>query len=470
MIRKNILVIFWVIFSLTELKAQDTVRTLNAEELLNLVRRFHPVAKKAGIDIEKTRADLTSARSAFDPILSNAVGRKTMNGVNYYDYTSPEIRIPTWFGIEIYTGLENLSGSRLDPSQTGGESSYSGISIPLAKNLLIDKRRAFLQQAKVMNNLAKVEQKAVINNLLMEAIEAYWHWVKSWQNYKVVENMVGINEKRVALVKRSYFMGERPAIDTVEAITQLQSYKYLQNEQWLQFQNAGLQLSAFLWDEMDRPYTLPLTVIPPDEWENETTILSASISLTDLLNSAAENHPELNVYDYKLEILTIDKKLKFQELLPKVDFSYNHLAKGNNAFNTINTAGLFENNFQYGLKLAIPLRFSQGRGDFRKARLKIAETRLDQIQTQLKIQLKIQSYYNEWMTLKNQTALQRANYQNYQQLVKAEETRFFNGESSLFLINSRENKALEALEKLISLKTKFYKTVYALQWSAGLLN
>jgi outer membrane protein TolC len=58
-------------------------------------------------------------------------------------------------------------------------------------------------------------------------------------------------------------------------------------------------------------------------------------------------------------------------------------------------------------------------------------------------------------------------YENYQLLVKAEETRLLNGESSLFLVNSRENKALEALEKLIDLKTKYFKTIYALQWSAG---
>jgi len=43
------------------------------------------------------------------------------------------------------------------------------------------------------------------------------------------------------------------------------------------------------------------------------------------------------------------------------------------------------------------------------------------------------------------------------------------GNLPFFLINSRENKALEALEKLIELKTKFAKTVYALQGSAGLL-
>ena len=58
-------------------------------------------------------------------------------------------------------------------------------------------------------------------------------------------------------------------------------------------------------------------------------------------------------------------------------------------------------------------------------------------------------------------------YENYQLLVKSEETRLLNGESSLFLVNSRENKALEALEKLIDLKTKYFKTIYAIKWSAG---
>jgi hypothetical protein len=49
------------------------------------------------------------------------------------------------------------------------------------------------------------------------------------------------------------------------------------------------------------------------------------------------------------------------------------------------------------------------------------------------------------------------------------QNRFTLQSKSLFLIKSGENKALEALEKLIELKTKFAKTVYALQGSAGLL-
>ena len=58
---------------------------------------------------------------------------------------------------------------------------------------------------------------------------------------------------------------------------------------------------------------------------------------------------------------------------------------------------------------------------------------------------------------------------NYENLFLAEEALFQNGESSLFLINSRENKVLENQRKLIELKTRYLKTIYGLQWSSGLL-
>lgn len=466
---KKYIVLLVVICTSLFARAQEATATLNAEQVLELVRRFHPIVKQANINIQKSKADITLARAAFDPILSTYAARKILNGTNYYNYISPEIAIPTWYGIEVYSGLENITGNRLDPSQTSGQSSYFGISIPLAKDLVIDKRRAFLQQAKIFSTMATVEQQAAVNDLLMNAIEAYWLWVKAYQTYNVVKNNVAINEKRLALVKKSYINGERPAIDTVEALTQLQSFQYQQNVYALEFKNAGLQLSAYLWKENNEPYILPENIVPESNWENETSINNFNVVLTALLDIADKNHPELQLYNYKLDALAIDKKLKFQELLPKIDFRYNQLGKNNDLLKTISTGPLFENNFQYGLKFEIPLRLSQGRADYKKAILKIEETTLNQNQKRLYIQLKIKSYYNEWLTLKQQISLYSNTYNNYQQLVRAEETRLFNGESSLFLVNSRENKALEALEKLIELKTKYYKTIYALQWSAGLL-
>ncbi len=466
---RKILLISICIFIVFKGFSQETILTLNAEQVLELVRKYHPITRQTNIEIEKAQADILLAKGAFDPILSNYTAKKTFGGTNYYSITNPEIRIPTWYGIEVFGGLENLNGERFDVADTQGKTSYFGVNIPLAKNLLLDKRRAFLQQAKIFNQMALAEQRLEINNLLLNSMESYWLWVKTYQLYKIMSSNVAVNEKRVTFVKKSFANGERAAIDTVEAVAQLQSFQYQQNNYWLGFQNAGLAISVYLWQNNNVPYNLPETVVPQDGWENETNIANFNLELELLQNVALKNHPDLLMYNFKLDALGIDKKLKFQELLPKIDFQYNQLGKGYRFLETATQTPLFDNNFQYGVKMEIPLRFSQGRSGYRMAKLKIEETTLNQNQKIQQIQLKIKGYFNELYNLKTQIALQSSNYDNYVQLVKAEETRLFNGESSLFLVNSRETKALEALEKLIDLKTKYYKTIYALQWSAGLL-
>ena len=97
------------------------------------------------------------------------------------------------------------------------------------------------------------------------------------------------------------------------------------------------------------------------------------------------------------------------------------------------------------------------------------EAETEQRYKQLQVETKVRSYYNELVTLRNQLLLQENNYKNYRLLLQGEETRFKNGESSLFLVNTRENKTLEALQKLQELRNKYIKTFNSLQWAAGQL-
>jgi outer membrane protein TolC len=103
------------------------------------------------------------------------------------------------------------------------------------------------------------------------------------------------------------------------------------------------------------------------------------------------------------------------------------------------------------------------------AKLKIRETQLQQNQKEIGIIYKVKNYYNQLVNYKTQVNLLQKTYNNYLQLQRGEETRFFNGESSLFLVNSRENKTLETLVKLTEVVVKYNKTSISLQWAAGLL-
>lgn len=450
-------------------KAQNNQeKTLSPSQLVEMVRKFHPVAKQADIIIDKAKADITIARAGFDPYFYNSSAQKTFDGTDYYYYNRPQVSIPTWFGVEISGGREYLSGSRTNNEETLGETSYFGITVPLAKNLLMDKRRAALKTAKIFREASVIEKNNILNNLMLEALNMYWEWTGQYQLYNILTNAVKVNEQRLQLVRIAYRQGDRPAIDTTEALTQLQSFQLLQSQAWLSFQNSGLELSTYLWTTENLPFSLPEDVIPDEESRGLNTIKLNVPELNQLLDAARRNHPELLQYNFKLDALDIEKRLKFQDLLPSVNFRYNQLGKGYDILKTA-TGPLFENNYQYGLSIGIPLRFSQGRGEYKKARLKISETKLQQNLKQLQIENKVRSYYNELNTLRQQISLQEKAYQNFMILQRGEETRFQSGESSLFLINSRENKSLEALQKLTELKAKYIRTINYLNWAAGIL-
>ena len=124
--------------------AQNTLSISNALELIN---QYHPIAKQANLKVDMSNAALLSSRGAFDPAFYVNNERKTFDGKNYFYYSNPELKIPTWFGVEVKAGVENNYGDKISEETTLGKSSYIGVSVPLLKDLLIDKRRSDLAQS-----------------------------------------------------------------------------------------------------------------------------------------------------------------------------------------------------------------------------------------------------------------------------------------------------------------------------------
>jgi len=183
--------------------AQNLSLTLNAEELLQIVRKFHPVVKQAQLNIEKSDAEITIARGAFNPIIGNIISNKTFSNTEYYNFFNPNITIPTWYGIEFSSGLKNLSGYQFDPSETTGQTSFIGISIPLIKNLVLDKRRAYLKQSKLHKEMSVTEQNIAINNVLMEAAGQYWEWVNAYEVHELVKKNWTVSIQRFEMIKKT---------------------------------------------------------------------------------------------------------------------------------------------------------------------------------------------------------------------------------------------------------------------------
>ncbi len=470
---KILLTIVFVVFTFLNIcLSQDNLpaaKILSPENFISAVKSYHPVLKQADISIEKAKADITAARGGFDPSLYLHSEQKTFDGKNYYTYTNPELKIPTWYGIEVKAGLENNGGQFLNSEASLGQTSYIGISLPLAKNLLMDKRRATLLQAKYFKELSEAERLNTINDLLYNAYAAYWNWVKEYQVYAVLTATVKINADRLELIKIAFRQGDRPAIDTIEALTQLQGFQFQQSVSWVALNNATVELSNYLWLSGNRYYELGPDVVPEKKWNEQDITSLPAVLLDELLYAAKLNHPKLKMYSYKLQVLEIERKLKFQGLLPTVNLKANLLNKGYDMFNGIGKTGFYENNNKFGVDIGLPLRLSEGRGGYKSAKLKIQETNYELSLKQQEIENKVKYYYNELTGLLQQVKIYEAVYKNCQTLFRGEDIRFQAGESSLFVLNSRENKQLEALQKLVELKTKYYKTRQAVLWASGQL-
>ncbi|RYY19433.1 MAG: TolC family protein [Chitinophagaceae bacterium] len=437
---------------------QDSV--FSEDALISVIRNFHPVAKQTELDVKIADADLVSSRAVFDPVLSARNGLKEVAGVDYYEVRNIQLKVPLWYGIDLFTGHERITGSRLNPAQTPGTIEYIGVSVPVLQNLAIDRRRADVKQAKLFRQLSLIERKVVINNLLRDALDAYWSWWKAHEQTQLAKLTLHNAQARYRMVKVGVSVGERPAVDTTEAATQLQSLAMSLLEAESDLIQQRLNLSAFLWTSEGKQYELPDSIIP-QSW------MEADSLLTDTYITAAAAHPELERFSPKLESLTIDRKLKFQSLLPDLTLKYNQLGY---SLGAATKNPWFDNNQRFEVKMSVPLLLSQGRGEFRRANLKIAQTKLELDNKRVQIAITVKQYLTEWHQTLKQIDGQYSMMNNLIALQRAEETKFNNGESALFFINARELAKLNASQKLIDLKAQNQKALNALRWASGSLH
>ena len=464
---KLFLLLSFILTSLTGSIAQsaDSNMQLSQSDFLSIVRQYHPVMRQSTIGVEKAKANLLESRGAFDPSVGADYSTKTFGGKGYYTYFNPEIVIPTWYGIDIKAGTENISGDRVTSEATLGESSYIGVKLGLHQ-LLFDKRRAALQQAKSMVKLSKAEQELIQNDLLYEAISAYWNWVRCYEVYRIVQGTIAVSRERFRFVQLEYQQGAKPAIDTVEALTQLQSFEMQEQAALLEWQNAGLLLSNYMWMPNQQSIQWNESIRPAKEQlDADFPEIPPVISLLEI----GSQHPKLKSLNYKIDVLQTEQKLKLQSFLPKLSVSANALNKGFGLPTTYDPY-LLENNHKLGIDFSVPLFMRQARGAYRMAGLKIEETNLQQDISALEISNKIKSYYNEVNSLRSQINTIEEAYKNYNRLYQGESTRFNNGESTLFVMNARQNKVLEMAQKLIELKAKWRKSYAGLLWAAAELD
>ncbi len=444
----RILCIFIFICSFSSM-AQNVLKddVLTYKEYINNIINEHPLAKSAQLKNKAAKAKLLSAKGGFDPTLVSNFDQKRFEGKEYFDIFKNKITIPTPIGINITGGFEDNSGEFLNPENniTGVGLWSAGLEIDVLQGLLINKRRTTLKQAKTYQNIAKQQQLQLLNKLIYNASKAYAEWQQYSSIFQTMIKNRELSRMYLKNTKSSFLNGEKTAIDTLEANVYLQNsdiqvlkYKQLLLEKKLKVENN-------LWLE-NKAIGLKENIQP----END---IIASENTSIQVDQNLDSIPVIAEKIGKRDLLVLKQKLTREKLKPKLKLKYNQL------FGTGKTRELFNpdfdvNDYKWAASLSIPIFYRTERGKYRQSKYKVEEVNYDIAYKKTEITNKITANKQKQIALVQQIKLLEQNIRGYEKLLKAETLKFEFGESSLFLINKRQEKLIESELKLVSTKNK----------------
>lgn len=439
-------------------------------DLEEIVLKNHPVVKQAALLTEAAKANVLQSLGYFDPALKTNVAAKVFGETNYYNRWMSELKIPLWLGgTDLKIGYDRGIGDYVNPeyqTTTSGLTSV-GLSIPLGQGLLIDSRRNTFRQAKVMQGYAEAERVKQINTIWYAIVKDYWNWYFSYNQYQLIQEGLELANTRFKAISRQTLLGDKASIDSVEAAIAVQDRSIQFEKAKIELLNARLILSNHLWDNESQPLELPDFARPPQL--DELRAKPERQLLDNLLSFAQEQHPELMKFRIKGEQLAIERAYRAEMLKPKINVNGSLLSRRRDFTSNIPDYYDFNTgNYKVGLEFAFPLFLRAERGKLKEVKIKQLELGYDLQQSGREIRNAILSSYNSLDAYHAQLEVQVRSIANQQILLQGENAKFSLGESTLFLINTRESKLIDMRVKRQEMIAGYQKTLAELYYKSGL--
>jgi outer membrane protein len=457
--RKIALLTLTLMGCLTSLLAQTD--TLYFKDYLSSIATNHPIFQQIDLIDEVALQEIRKARGAFDPVLMGTKTEKQFNTTEYYNKFFADIKIPTLLGFDIKGGYEQHQGEYLNSEMKvpDGGLLYAGIEIPVLRNLIFDKRRADLRQAEIHYQMSLAEQQKVFNKFFFDAAKAYWDWYARYELLLLGNESLRLAIERGAAIKDAVELGKYRPLDSIEANMEIQRRQVEQLQSLINYENARLELSKYMWSEDEA-----MLFIRPDVYPSLVGGEVETFLVEQLAQEAAENHPEILKQQQKIKSVEIDRKLYKYQILPEFNLEYKPLLapQGDQSF-------LLQENYKFGFSFYAPLLMRKERASFAASGFKLRQENynLDFIRRDVRIEIEQSSIALQQTQQMLQS--QRLNVEGAEKMRNGEQTLFELGSSSFFYINVRERYLIESQAKLIDLKAKYAKFKAEIRYAAGQL-
>lgn len=420
---------------------------LTLEALLESVRRNYPPLLAALFDQDVADAELLAALGKFDLRLSANFETDQFGFYNNNIAGAFLEQATPYQGLRYYSGYRVGRGSfpsyegKLQTRQDG--EFETGFRLPLFRDRTIDQRRADLRRAEIgraVANLGIQQQQLIVNQL---ATRRYWSWVAAGQRYQVAKSLLDIALARDQILRDSFEAGQIPRVEVIDnnrAILQRRS-SLVEAERLLQL--TAIDLSLFYRDANGQallPEANQLPALFPAVAEFPEDRLSADVTL------ALRRRPELQRLISQGDQLRVEAQLFRNQRLPAVDLGVGFY----NGFGDANRVLRGPQEVRTGVNFDLPLQRREATGKLASTEAKLMQ--LEQRERFLRDQIvaEVQDAMSGVRAAFQRVQLIRQEIDVARQLEELERDRFQLGDSTLFLVNLREQTTADAQNREVS--------------------
>ncbi len=461
--RSNISFFFFLFLAAPLLKAQDT---LSYNAFIKNIHNHHPLVLRAKNIRLSGDFVYQSAKGAFDPVLSGSYNEKYFDTKNYYSILNAAIKQPLYTSQYVVAGYDYAQGAFVDPETQTTRSGmpFLGVETALLQGLAFDKRRADLLKAKSYKSYYEAEQNVLLNELLYNASLHYFEWLFSLKELSLYNHFTSLAEQRFRAISALSKIGELASVDSVEAAILFHTRSLEMQSVKISNQKTKTNLLTFNWMGNTSPSASSAELFPADSLE--IYYEKSRLLFNSFLRDTVSVNPYIRKYQSLQSILNIEKRYKAELIKPKLDVKYNFLANNSPGFNSSFNA----NNYRWGVSFSLPVFLRTSVNEYKISKLNAQNNQFELNNRTNEIQFKEQVIWQNIAVLNEQLSNSEKNVRYSKLLLQAEQKKFDHGESSLFLLNTRESKLLEAELKLAEYRLKFIKSVLELVYLKGGLN
>jgi outer membrane protein TolC len=429
---------------------------LTLDAFLDRVMRASPAARSLRLEDDRALAALLDARGGFDPYLTTGYEYKTEGDKDKLNVLRSGMVLP--FDLPMSPNLtldyRRGLGSSIDPSAFTsqiGETRF-GVSFSPLQGLTTSKRRAALSKARLEPRRAEALQAQGRHRLLLDATRAFWTWVEARRILQVNRELLDLATRRRNLVIRQANAGETAAVDSVEAKLAVVSREGKVAAARRKAEEARATLSVFLWNADGTPssarYDPPALPAPPTASDSATAA-----------TTALSQRPELKEIALKQQQMQVEQRLARERLRPDLKLEAQVVSYDDSPFDV--------NDVKLGFTIDQPLFFRGGRSEAERAEIETQALRFKRDLTQQKVRADVDAALVALRQSRRRVSAAERRVELARRLQQAEQRRFELGESTLFLVNQREQAFAEAREERVAARIAALQAYATYQWATG---